>query len=309
MVKACLQPEPAKRLTALEILTLPFFDDIYEHLEGTELQQDYDAAYAAAAETKAPSARSLRTASSTYVGKRSKCGGTSFLPLPRPPSVEPHTRLGRSASAAVECCHEAWSSGSPDQEEDRDAVDESVEAPYGGPISPSRFHKLNRRAAVASSSKGSGVAPQHAMDMTSRGPGISRPVPERGGSSSNLRRATTLGDPFANEMSAAFAAAAGMPSKLRASVDLAAAAAAGRQQAGSTGARPRLDVCDDDEGLLAGRPRAVTDGNIALQLAPLSGKRALTVCICRGIILYLHGSSATKAVSSESMAWGQVVCF
>ena len=126
MVKACLQPEPAKRLTALEILALPFFDDIYEHLEGTELQQDYDAAYAAAAETKAPSARSLRTASSTYVGKRSKCGGTSFLPLPRPSSVEPHTRLGRSASAAVECCHEAWSSGSPDQEEDRDAADDST---------------------------------------------------------------------------------------------------------------------------------------------------------------------------------------
>lgn len=75
VVKACLQPEPAKRLTALEILALPYFDDIYDHLEGTELQQDYDGAYAAAAEAKAPSARSLWTASSACTKRRVKGGG------------------------------------------------------------------------------------------------------------------------------------------------------------------------------------------------------------------------------------------
>ena len=78
MVKACLQPEPAKRLTALELLALPFFDDIYEHLEGTELQQDYDAVYAAATEDKAPSAHSLWTASSTCTERRIRGGGATL---------------------------------------------------------------------------------------------------------------------------------------------------------------------------------------------------------------------------------------
>ena len=78
MVKACLQPEPAKRLTALELLALPFFDDIYEHLEGTELQQDYDAVYVAATEDKAPSAHSLWTASSACTERRIRGGGATL---------------------------------------------------------------------------------------------------------------------------------------------------------------------------------------------------------------------------------------
>ena len=77
VLKACLQPEPAKRLTALEVLELPYFDDVYEHLEGTELQRDYDAAYAAAAKAKAPSAHSLRTASSACSGRRIKEGSSA----------------------------------------------------------------------------------------------------------------------------------------------------------------------------------------------------------------------------------------
>ena len=77
VLKACLQPEPAKRLTALEVLELPYFDDVYEHLEGTELQRDYDAAYAAAAKAKAPSAHSLRTASSACIGRRIKEGSSA----------------------------------------------------------------------------------------------------------------------------------------------------------------------------------------------------------------------------------------
>ncbi|GAX74307.1 hypothetical protein CEUSTIGMA_g1756.t1 [Chlamydomonas eustigma] len=48
VLRACLQPEPVKRPTALQIMALPYFDDIHQLLGGTQLQQEYDLAYAAA---------------------------------------------------------------------------------------------------------------------------------------------------------------------------------------------------------------------------------------------------------------------
>jgi len=66
VLTSCLNPEPAKRLTALEVLALPYFDDIHDLLKGTSLQDDYDAAYASAAsDDKQSIAHSLWTACSS----------------------------------------------------------------------------------------------------------------------------------------------------------------------------------------------------------------------------------------------------
>ena len=110
MLKACLQPEPAKRLTALEILALPYFDEMYTLLEGTELQHEYDAAYAAASDAKAPSALSLWTVSSACIRKRvGSCiphdAAKGFNHVG--PAGSSKGGLGRSQSTAMEYFSEA----------------------------------------------------------------------------------------------------------------------------------------------------------------------------------------------------------
>ncbi|GAX74306.1 hypothetical protein CEUSTIGMA_g1755.t1 [Chlamydomonas eustigma] len=70
VLKACLDPEPAKRKTALELLAMPYFDDVHDLVHSTLLQREYDLAYADAASQGAPSALSLRTATSMYTAKR-----------------------------------------------------------------------------------------------------------------------------------------------------------------------------------------------------------------------------------------------
>ena len=70
VLESCLQPEPAKRLTALEVLALPYFDDILEILDGMGLQDEYDQAYAKAADAHLPSAHSLWTACRACTAKR-----------------------------------------------------------------------------------------------------------------------------------------------------------------------------------------------------------------------------------------------
>mmetsp|Transcript_15053 Transcript_15053/g.44356 ORF Transcript_15053/g.44356 Transcript_15053/m.44356 type:complete len:378 (-) Transcript_15053:3324-4457(-) len=47
-VRACLDANPDTRLCALEVLCLPYFDNVHEELRGTALQDAYDAAYARA---------------------------------------------------------------------------------------------------------------------------------------------------------------------------------------------------------------------------------------------------------------------
>ena len=70
VLESCLQPEPAKRLTALEVLALPYFDDILEILDDMGLQDEYDQAYAQAADAHLPSAHSLWTACRACTAKR-----------------------------------------------------------------------------------------------------------------------------------------------------------------------------------------------------------------------------------------------
>jgi hypothetical protein len=70
VLKACLDPEPARRKTAMELLAMPYFDDIHDLVHDTVLQREYDIAYADAASQGAPSALSLWTATSTYTAKR-----------------------------------------------------------------------------------------------------------------------------------------------------------------------------------------------------------------------------------------------
>lgn len=70
---SCLHPEPTKRLTALEVLALPYFDDIHELLGGTPLQDSYDAAYVKAVEEgKSSTAHSLWTGCSSCTPRRLK---------------------------------------------------------------------------------------------------------------------------------------------------------------------------------------------------------------------------------------------
>ena len=76
VLKACLHPEPVKRLSAIEILSLPYFDDVHTLLQGTELQEQYDAAYTQAAEANAPSTPNLWTACSQCTAKRWAAAGS-----------------------------------------------------------------------------------------------------------------------------------------------------------------------------------------------------------------------------------------
>jgi len=100
VLKACLNPEPVKRwasgypdqgplprhfsrhiypnahellkyrLSAVEVMALPYFDDIYELLGGTDLQRQYDTAYAEAMRASSPSGPSLWTGTSMSTSKR-----------------------------------------------------------------------------------------------------------------------------------------------------------------------------------------------------------------------------------------------
>ncbi|KAG1671136.1 hypothetical protein FOA52_005388 [Chlamydomonas sp. UWO 241] len=54
VLNACLHPDPAQRLSALEVAALPYFDDVYDYVSGTPLQAACDEAYANAANNGSP---------------------------------------------------------------------------------------------------------------------------------------------------------------------------------------------------------------------------------------------------------------
>ena len=121
VLKACLNPEPVKRLSAIEVLALPYFDDIHTLLQDTDLQEKYDLAYLAAAEANAPSTPSLWTACSQCTGKR-HAAATSVGAPPQeqhPPSAQHNaspvtigTGMGRAASPSTAVSSAAPSQGS-----------------------------------------------------------------------------------------------------------------------------------------------------------------------------------------------------
>jgi hypothetical protein len=47
LLHACLNPHPQLRASAVQLLSLPYFDEVYDSLRGTTLQQAYDDAHAA----------------------------------------------------------------------------------------------------------------------------------------------------------------------------------------------------------------------------------------------------------------------
>ncbi len=49
VLRACVNPDPSKRLSASDILKLPYFHEVQDLISGTPLQRAYDEAYAVAA--------------------------------------------------------------------------------------------------------------------------------------------------------------------------------------------------------------------------------------------------------------------
>ena len=245
VVKACLQPEPAKRLTALEVLALPYFDDIYEHLEGTEMQHDYDAAYAAAAEAKSPSARSLWTASSACTERRVMGGGAAlranavakgFLGAEAEDSPTDSaaggglcvSRLGRSRSGVV------MLSSAPD-------ITVAVSALASSPFESQAAIPPESEADCAGTAASATTAPLSVSALRSDST-------RAGGGGGTLRRATTMGAPLAEDMHSVFSStldAQGravmqpLPTAAEAA-ESAAAAAATKQSAAAAGVRARI---------------------------------------------------------------------
>ena len=107
VLKACLNPEPVKRLSAIEVLALPYFDNIYELLKDTELQDDYDAAYVAAASANSMTAPSLWTSCSTCTERRSGVAATAKATAAAAVAAKAVTVTPAAASPAVERASEA----------------------------------------------------------------------------------------------------------------------------------------------------------------------------------------------------------
>lgn len=103
MLEACLHPDPANRRSALDVLALPYFDDIWELTEGTALQSAYDEALAAAVNTGSPLLPHLHAASSERLRERAarrgkRLSATDGLQLGRRPERGSSQQRERTAS-------------------------------------------------------------------------------------------------------------------------------------------------------------------------------------------------------------------
>ena len=174
VLKACMQPEPAKRLTALEVLALPYFDDILEILEGMDLQDEYDRAYALAAESQSQTAHSLWTSCRACTVRRLDRDSSPFL----------------SGSAMVE--------GSECSDVDIVSPRQHSSRLFGRSSSMAMLMQ-SAPETVQKTLQGCGEAPTGPVGTNSEASGIA---------SHTLRRSTTLGDKQSSEMQAAFSSGA-----------------------------------------------------------------------------------------------------
>jgi len=71
VLHACLCLEPARRLSALEVASLPYFDDVYDYVAGTSLQAECDEAYEAAVNNNTVLAQALYPRTSEVIHARS----------------------------------------------------------------------------------------------------------------------------------------------------------------------------------------------------------------------------------------------